>query len=110
MALLKRITAATLMETLVATVLIIIVFMVSSFTLNNLFSNTIKNNTQGIENYLNELEYFSRNGKINIPFHDYYSGWEIKIDEELGRIKTIIIKADNRNFSKGIERKFYATN
>ena len=41
---LKRIKGSTLMETLVATVLIVVVFMMASLTLNALFSTTITTN------------------------------------------------------------------
>ena len=57
MVILKKIKASTLMETLVASVLIVVVFMISSMILNNLFSNTIKSNTRAIEAHINELQY-----------------------------------------------------
>ncbi len=53
MVVLKKIKAFTLMETLVATVLIVIVFMISSMLLNNLFYNSIKDNTIAIDAHLN---------------------------------------------------------
>ena len=48
--------------------------------LNNLFYNSIKNNTRGIETHLNELEYLYKNEKLNIPFYDDYSTWKITIE------------------------------
>ena len=79
MVVLKKIKASTLMETLVATVLIVVVFMLASVILNNLFSNTIKGNTADIDNYLSELEYQYMNNKIELPFFDDFKAWEIII-------------------------------
>lgn len=79
MVVLKKIRGSTLMETLVASVLIVVVFMISSMILNNLFNNSIKNNTIGIETYLNELEYQYKNEKISIPYYDDFHTWNITI-------------------------------
>jgi hypothetical protein len=73
MVILKKIKASTLMETLVATVLIIIVFIIASMILNNLFFNTIKNNTTQIDAHLNELQYLYINEKLFMDcFNRYY--------------------------------------
>lgn len=67
------------METLVATVMIVIIFMIASMILNNLFSNTIKNNTRAIDAHINELQYQYLNGKLKIPFSDDYNEWQISV-------------------------------
>ena len=67
------------METLVATVLIIIVFMLASMILNNLFSNSISNNTQDIENNLNELQYMQEHKKLKLPYADTFQNWNVTI-------------------------------
>ncbi len=79
MVVLKKIKASTLMETLVATVLIIVVFMISSMILNNLFSKTIKNNTTAIDAYLNELQYLYKHEKLLLPYQDDYNDWQITV-------------------------------
>lgn len=83
MAVLKKIPASTLMETLVASVLLVIVFMIASMILNNLFSNTIKTNRRGIESYINELQYQYKNNKIRVPYTDDYKKWEIEVTKEV---------------------------
>jgi len=80
MVILKKIKGATLMETLVASVLIVIVFMVSSLVLNNLFSSSIRTNTRGIEAHLNELEYLYTSDKLILPHNSSYDDWTILID------------------------------
>ena len=80
MVVLKKIKGSTLMETLVASVLIVIIFMLASMILNNLFSNNIKNNTNGIENKLNELHYKYLKNAISIPYSDNFEKWKLSIE------------------------------
>ncbi|WP_456442544.1 hypothetical protein [Psychroserpens sp.] len=96
------------METLVATVLIVIVFVISSMILNNLFSNSIKNNTQSIENHLNELQYLYLNEKLLIPYHDTLGTWEITIYRFQDKNNHMVeFEATNTTTSKSISLESY---
>lgn len=79
MVILKKIKASTLMETLVASVLIVVIFMIASMILNNLFSNTIKANNRAIESHINELHYLYHNKRLEIPYYDQFKTWDITI-------------------------------
>lgn len=105
MVVLKKIKATTLMETLVATVLLVVIFMLASLILNNLFSNTIKSNTDAIDNYLNELEYLYLNEEIGVPFYDDFKNWKINMQygKEAGQ-KVVLLEAVNINSNQTIER------
>ena len=94
------------METLVATVLIMVIFMVASMILNNLFFNTIKNNTRAITAKLNEIEYLYINKKIELPYNDDYKNWMISI-EQISNSDFINIKATNEITKKIIEKEIY---
>lgn len=104
MAVLKKIKASTLMETLVATVLLVVIFMLASMVLNNLFSNTIKGNTRDIEVYLTELEYLYRNDKIALPYDTDFGLWTISIEkvQDLNNIKLQLeaVNQDNQQTVK----------
>lgn len=98
-----KIKGSTLMETLVATVVIVIIFMMASLILNNLFSNTIKNNTQSIDNYLNELQYKKQNNMLQLPYQEDYENWLINISEfEENSINYIEYEAINSETNKNI--------
>ncbi len=71
--------ASTLVETITASVIIIIVFAIASLTLNNVFSSTINNDTNQIENHLYKLEYQYVNNKLLIPYNEVYENWEFSI-------------------------------
>ena len=81
MVVLKKIKGSTLMETLVSSVLIIIVFMIASMILNNLFSSAIKNNTQAVETKINELHYLFLKGAITLPYSDNFEKWSISVQK-----------------------------
>ncbi|KAA1247599.1 hypothetical protein [Aquimarina sp. RZ0] len=79
---LKKIRAATLIETLTASVLIIIVFMIASFSFNNIFTNHIKRDQTTIKNRVKELEYLLIHQKIKLPYTEDFGNWEIEIISE----------------------------
>ncbi|WP_457617870.1 hypothetical protein [Lutibacter sp.] len=77
MVVLKKIKAATLIETITASVLIVIVFSIALFTLNNVFLSTIKRDTSGIENHIYQLEYRYKNKLLSIPLTEEFNNWEV---------------------------------
>ena len=105
MLVLKKLKGSTLMETMVATVLIVLIFMLASFILNNLFSSTIKNSTHDIQNHLNELQYLQQNNQIQLPYTETFKDWEIVIDrfKEHNDIK-VEFEAINSNTNKTISQ------
>ncbi|RDY60785.1 hypothetical protein [Flagellimonas nanhaiensis] len=78
---LKKVKASTLMETMVATVLIVVLFMMASLVLNSLFGAQVKNNTQPLKNHLRKLEYLYNHKKLNFPFYEEWEGWEINLNQ-----------------------------
>lgn len=93
------------METLVATVLVVVIFMISSMVLNNLFSSNIKNSTRVIDAHLNELQYLYRNEKMEIPFYDDLDDWEISVERKKNTVSTqITFEAINRKTDKQITK------
>jgi len=103
MALLKKIRSATLIEALVATVLIVIVFMVASLILNNVLLNSFSNNTHTVENRIHELEYQFLNGNVKTPYREESGKWNIDLSTEVrdGNIWLITI-ATNRDNGKEV--------
>jgi hypothetical protein len=106
MALLRKIHSATLIEALVATVLIIVTFVVASMVLNNLLLNSISNNTHQVQNRLFELEYLSRNKVIALPYKEDFDQWNIEISTVDDEGKTWNIStATNKDNNKTIISK-----
>lgn len=110
MVVLKKLKASTLMETLVASVLIVIVFMVSSLILNNVFFNRIKGNTNKVDSRLNELYYLRINGELELPFTETYNQWNISLDQLVENNKSVLeIEAVNIETNKTIIKQYFET-
>jgi len=82
MVILKKIRASTLVETLAASVIIIIVFVIGSLSLNNVFYTSIKKNDDEIKNQIKELKYKLLHNKIALPFYNQTDLWDISIKRE----------------------------
>lgn len=65
-----------------ATVLIVIVFMMASMTLNALFVNTVANNTNEVQQELLFLKYQYENGQLTLPYYDGLEDWEIMVEAQ----------------------------
>lgn len=105
MVVLKKVKASTLMETLVASILIVVIFMLASMILNNLFSHSIKTNTKAIDTYLNEMEYLSINDEITMPFYDNFEAWTITAQRQiLNKQGVIVIEATHPDRKQNISR------
>ena len=104
MVILKKVKAATLMETLVATVLIVLVFMISTFLLNSLFNNTIRSNTDSVKNHIHELMYLSQHDKLIIPYDDEFDSWDISIERDDSKL---IFEAQHKENKKIVRMTHY---
>lgn len=92
------------METLVATVLIVIVFMMASMTLNALFANTVINNSHEVEQELLFLKYRYENGQLQLPYYDEMGDWEIMVESHDWNSKKnqLILSAVHRETEKKV--------
>jgi hypothetical protein len=105
MVVLKKVKSETLVEVIVASILVVIVFMIASLVLNNLVLNSFSKNTHPVENRLNELEYELQNGLIELPYEENYKGWDIMITtEKKDSEKELLFVASNENTTKEISR------
>lgn len=106
MALLKKIKSATLIEAVVATVLVVIIFIISSLILNNLVFNTFSKNTHTVETRINELEYDVQNNIIKLPYQENFKDWNINIAlESISSKKIFSISAINATSGKEITKQ-----
>lgn len=92
------------METLVATVIIVLIFMISSFLLNSLFNNTIKHDTNAIQAHLSELMYLSEHDQIKIPYDDEFNDWIISVEKEA---KKLVFEASHKDLKRTITIERY---
>lgn len=106
MVILTKVKSETLVEVIVASILVVIIFMIASLVLNNLLLNTFSKNTHPVENRLNELEYELQNGLIKLPYQENYKGWDIMItSEKRDSQKELLIVATNEKNNKELSRQ-----
>ena len=91
MAVLRKLKSSTLMETLVATVLIVMLFMISSMLLNSLFSNSLQSRYGAVDQHLLQLQYQYQNGAIALPYTETLDSWEIHIYKEMQSQRTSVV-------------------
>ncbi|TXN36125.1 hypothetical protein FVB32_16335 [Flagellimonas hymeniacidonis] len=106
MVVLKKLKASTLMETMVATVLIVVIFMFSSLILNSLFSAQVKGNLQPIKSHLHQLEYQYINQKINLPYYEEWKTWDITINTSQNAVQIEAVEKQDSG-SRTIKRKIH---
>ncbi|WP_394748237.1 hypothetical protein [Spongiimicrobium salis] len=98
MALLKKLKGSTLMETMVATVLIVIIFMMASLLLETIFVSSTQRNTEGITERLQELEYEYKKELIRPPYIEDWKNWEIDMrNERIQGVDYIVLDAQEKN-------------
>ncbi len=95
-----KIRASTLMETLVATSIILIVFVVASLILMNTFKSVIQQDTFVIQNRLEQLQYLHTHKKITLPYDESFEDYEISIETQKEEGVTYIIYQAKRETQK----------
>lgn len=93
-----KMAGSSIVETLVASVIIVLIFSIASLTLNNIFRTNILSDTLGIENHSNKLIYLYKNQRISTPFYDNYKGWELSLSLDNKEIVVIAKKKIGENF------------
>ena len=110
----KKLKASTLVEVLVASVIIILIFSIASMTLNNVFQSSVQGNTHSIDTHLNKLIYLYQHDKIDNNYQDNFKNYEItfskSIENDQAYIEIEAVKSnqsDNNNSKKQIIIKIF---
>lgn len=96
MVVLKKIKGSTLMETMVATVLIVVLFMMSSLLLNTIFASSVSGDKQNINTHLEQLAYRYKTGNLALPHYEEKEEWNIAVASENNGSNTyVVLEATN---------------
>ncbi len=106
MVILEKIKASTLMETMVATVLIVLIFMIASMLMNSIFSSNLQGNTLQLNAHLNQLEYEQKQGLIAIPYEEEWDAWVIEVYSENVANTTYLVLESTHKDSKQQQKKY----
>lgn len=95
--LIKKIKATTLVESLVSSAIILIVFVFSSLSLNSLFSGSVRSDDSQLQNRIQELSYLYNNDKLSLPYDEETDQWELIL---LNKEDVVIIEGENKRSSE----------
>ncbi len=98
----RKLRGSTLIEVLVASVLIIIVFTIASLTLNNVFKSTIKSNTHAIDTHINKLMYLYQHDKIGVKYQEDFKDWHILFSQETENNIIFIVATATQNSNNAL--------
>jgi hypothetical protein len=104
MAVLRKIKAASLVETLIASVIIVVIFLIASLSINNVFKNIIENDDSQLNNRVRELTYLVKHQKIKLPYYEENSQLEISIEKKEGKV---YLETFNKNDVKESSLEIY---
>lgn len=94
------------METLVATVLIVIIFMMCSMLLNSMFFNSMQGRYPLIKERMQQLKYEYSHDAYPLPYYEDYHDWEFTVSRlEEGGNRFVVFKAENLMHQKEITQK-----
>ena len=82
MVILKKIKGATLIETIVASVVIMTAFVFATMIINNVFYTAVVNDTFSYKNRIKEVHYLAKHGKLEIPYFEETNEWEITVESK----------------------------
>ena len=102
---LKKIKASTLVETIVASVIIVLIFGIATLVLNNIYKSTLITDRSMQDYELNKLRYQYKNHVIKVPSVQEFEGFDISMEEENEFIFFNIVKNGKVLRTKSIFRK-----
>jgi len=97
------------METLIATVLVVVTFLLASMILNNLVSDAVSSNTMAIDTHLIELQYLQQHQKLEMPYTERFQNWSISVERlEEHNQPRIVFEATDLDRHKTIRKTYNA--
>jgi len=103
-----RLKGSSLVETLMATIIIMIVFAIAMLSIGNVLENSVKNSTSDIDTELNKLTYLYENGLIKVPDAQDYKAWKIEIQKvKEGEINYVVFKGTHKQNNKERIKKLF---
>ena len=67
MVVLRKLKGSSLLENLVATVIVMVIFVIAGNAINQLVRSSSSNNSTNLDNAIRKTEYQILNGRINVP-------------------------------------------
>lgn len=107
----SKLRASSLMEVIVTSVIIVVIFGIVTLTLNNIIKNNYRTKNDEINNHLNKIIYLHQNGKITIPFQESFEDWEIESNiNNQKNVHYLEFTATHQKTKKEVTKKVFHAN
>ena len=104
-----KVSASSLVETIVATVIIMIVFGIAMSSMLGVVKRTTENSTHKIDSQLQKLSYQYQNNVLKVPNTVEMPQWAIQIKKQQeGKLTFIVFKATHKKNKKTRTKKVIA--
>lgn len=101
-----KVKSSSLIETVVATVIIIVVFTIASLTITNVMRGITKSNTFKVQSRLDFLFYKLDNEELTLPYEEDYEMFTIELFSlEEDDIKSVVLKATHKEGKVTLEQQ-----
>jgi len=106
MVVLKKISSASLVETITATTLLILVYVIAGMIVHSILSSTLKNDTSAIDTHLEKLVYQYQVEQPLNPPETNFNDWTISIEKKHEHlIHWIEIRAAHQQTKKVVTKR-----
>ncbi len=98
---LHKVKGSSLVETITATIILMLVFAIAITSIGNIMERTARNKSSVLDKELNRLEYLYHHGKVSVPDVLQESSYQLSIDREKeGELTYIVLRARSNSTSK----------
>lgn len=104
-----KVKGSSLIETLIATIIIMIVFGIAMMSVTNILENTVKNSASKIDTELNKLTYRYHHGLIKVPDVIQSGQWSVELKKvKEGALDYVLFQATHKTNKKVRSKKILA--
>lgn len=107
MVVLKKLKASTLVETIVASVIILLVFGISSSIINQVYKTTLNNDKSKIDYQIDKLLYQYEHNAVLTPYKEEFDTFILSLEKDAKEIIIEAISLDGKQSLKNIKMGCY---
>jgi hypothetical protein len=99
MVVLKKIKASSILENLVASIIVLVVFSIAGTSVNQIFENNVNNREFKFDNRVKELEYLIINNQLQLPY-EYEENTKVAAFSKSGNMLNVSVLKKGRILPK----------
>lgn len=101
---LKKVKGGSMVEVIVAAVIVLLVFGIASATLNNIYYSSFKLNKSQLNYQLEKHFYLMKNNAVKIPSIQVFDSFELQLSQENEQYRIEVVSLDSRKTVKTMKK------